>query len=155
MIESELKACLTSAGPDANDLMGLDIAPNGQLQVYPRSVNELGKGLFFVARHNKVKALYILAPNGEPLAGDTFEGDAISSGDIEAGLTLRVCPMNPATAMGADSSAIISISESSARTSWSMVLSFSPFLARRTIMRRPPSLSKSKAWSGCPVSMRT
>ncbi|MCH7522060.1 MAG: hypothetical protein IIB42_10235, partial [Candidatus Marinimicrobia bacterium] len=98
MIESELKACLTSTGPDANDLMDLDIAPNGQLQVYPRSVNELGKALFFVARHHKVKALYLLAPNGDPLAGDTFEGDAISSGRIEPGLTLQVCPMNPANA---------------------------------------------------------
>ena len=98
MIDAELKAYLTSAGPATNDPVDLDIAPSGQLQFYPQSMNGLDDTLFFMARHEQVKALYILAADGDRFIGRAFQGEAVQTSRIGSGQTLYACPMDAANA---------------------------------------------------------
>ena len=69
-------------------------------------------------------------------------------------------PMTPARATGFTASAITRCCGVSVRSTPSSVTSISPAFARRTtIVGRPSapfaSVSRSKAWSGCPMSQRT
>lgn len=98
MIDTELKAYLTSTGPATNDPVNLDIAPSGQLHVYPRSMNALDDTLFFMARHEQVKALYILATDGDRFIGQAFQGKAVPTSRIGSDQKLYACPMDPANA---------------------------------------------------------
>ncbi len=67
----------------------------------------------------------------------------------------RAPPMIPAIEVGPSSSQMTTVSPSSRRSTPSRVRIASPSPARRTTSRRPATRSRSKAWSGCPVTSIT
>ena len=65
--------------------------------------------------------------------------------------SLHCDPIRPPTADGFSASAITSTSASSVRSWPSSVTTRSPSPARRTMISRPVTLSRSKAWVGSPT----
>ena len=86
-----------------------------------------------------------------------FSNCALSSRTLTVRSEISVSspPMMPATATGRSASAMTSIAGLSLHCVPSIETIVSPSAARRTTMRPPRSLSKSKAWSGWPHSNMT
>jgi len=74
---------------------------------------------------------------------------------VESSISEFNPPITPARATGFSPSQIISISGSRRRSFPSRVIKASPSLAVRTTIRFSARRSKSKAWSGCPLSIIT
>ena len=89
------------------------------------------------------------------VVGPSKFAHSISTVVVCAVTSLHSAPIRPATADGFSASAITSVSVSSVRAWPSSVVTGSPAVARRTMISRPATLSRSKAWVGSPIASMT
>ncbi len=84
------------------------------------------------------------------VAGPSKFAHSSSTVVVESVTSLHSAPISPAIADGFSASAMTSVSVSSVRCWPSSVVTGSPSAARRTMISRPATLSRSKAWVGSP-----
>jgi hypothetical protein len=87
--------------------------------------------------------------------GPSQEAASMSTRVVPGSTSDRCPPMTPAMDVGPSASAMTQVSSSSARSTSSSVCIASPGVPRRTVRRPPAIRSRSKAWTGWPVSSIT
>ncbi|MBU1101843.1 MAG: tagaturonate epimerase family protein [Bacteroidetes bacterium] len=90
MIINLLKEKLNAVNVTSNDLFNLEITTDYSITVYPRSINELNKLIYFIGREKHEKFLFILSQSSEGEFSD-FQGVVIPSVDSTNGIQVKKC----------------------------------------------------------------
>jgi hypothetical protein len=80
---------LKSAPGSGNRPVQVELSDKEAVWIYPRSIQQLGRDFFFIARSGDKKYLFILPAKDSPPALSRFEGE-----ESEAHPSLKCCPLN-------------------------------------------------------------
>ena len=84
---------LTAAVTD-NQPLEVELLPSLRVEIYPRSVNQLGDDVLFLGREGLEKFLYVLSPAGGSERADQFQGELVGAISLVENAVLKRCPMN-------------------------------------------------------------
>ena len=75
---------------EANTLVNIETILDGEITVYPRSVNKIGEVTFFIGKKGDEKYLYILSKIKTNILFKDFEGEVIETSDTD--YLVKECP---------------------------------------------------------------
>jgi len=93
MTNNQLKYFFLVEGKENDHFISLNISPEENLNIYPKSVNQLDNHYFFIARSGNKKYIYIIFFDSDNSLLRKFSGKIIQSDRLETDMFLMRCPL--------------------------------------------------------------
>jgi len=94
MLKERLLAIKDKTGKNSNDRIVFDITQDDKLEIYPLSIIAKDKSLYFIAKHNNIKYLYILYNQADQAQVQNITGVNLNLEDDSADFKLRRALLN-------------------------------------------------------------